>query len=620
MSKAARNEQILTRIQNATGLSNGGRNALQQLVNPFPDLPHPGSCYPSVDQAPSVIQVIKKSVNITAPVGLTAGTTWDCNIFTLPIHGSTDISRAVLRTGSNTIVSPSTNLAAPANFLSTKTPVGSINILTAPSSGYGTIAGVGLNSLGAVSRAAGSLMAISALAADPAQVSGISTVIGIGFEVHNTTAEINKQGSVVVYQFPQSNSIDRTTVNLYDTNNLQSFGAPIWRGQVPVHPITDAPATRAEALLYHGSAEWKAADGVYCVPKLIDGDIQVSRNSRSRPMIVSNYSSGGNDTDTTALLAALDAYVPVTPTSATVPIGCTWADFGESVKITDFNSVGSFFTGLSDSTTLTLNYIIYVQRRPVVDDSNLTTLAAPPPMYDPLLKAVYTACMHSMPPGTMVKNNASGDWFWNAVSSVTDFLTPALTAVKTPMGMIGFGAATLVGNYAKKKLAEGAAADALAAGKKPPLVRNTIKMADPGKPNAPTVSPTWVGNKSIKVPPPPPISKYKPPVSARIIPRSNRQRALEANYSFIRKSSSRSRKNYSLQASRRAAKRQQQSIRLRNIEKVERSRSLVITKSQRNAMARRMWGGNTTYDELTPAEKKQVIGNIQDMMMSRQRR
>lgn len=612
MSKAARNEQILTRIQNATGLSNGGRNALQQLVNPFPDLPHPGSCYPSVDQAPSVIQVIKKSVNITAPAGLAAGTTWDCNIYTLPIHGSTDISRAALRTGSNTIVSPSTNLAAPANFLSTKTPVGSINILTAPSSGYGTISGVGLNSLGAVSRAATSLMTISALSADAAQVSGISTVIGIGFEVHNTTAEINKQGSVVVYQFPQSNSVDRTSVNLYDTTNLQSFSAPIWRGQVPVHPITDAPANRAEALLYHGSAEWKAADGVYCVPKLIDGDIQVSRNSRTRPMIVSTYSSGGIDTDGTAFLAALDAYVPVTPTAATVPIGCTWADFGESVKITDFNSVGSFFTGLSDSTTLTLNYIIYVQRRPVVDDSNLTTLAAPPPMYDPLLKAVYTACMHSMPPGTMVKNNASGDWFWNAVSSVTDFLTPALTAVKTPMGMIGFGAATLVGNYAKKKLAEGAAADALAAAKK-----NTIKMPDPGKPNAPTVSPTWVGNKSIKVPPPPPISRYRAPTPAKVIPRSNRQRAMEANYSFTRKTPSRTRKNYGLQVSRRQAKRDQRETRLRNVSKVERSRPLVITKSQRNAMARRMWGGNITYDELSPAEKKQVIGNIQDMMINR---
>jgi len=278
-------------------------------------------------------------------------------------------------------------------------------------------------------------------------------IIGMGFEVINTTAELNLQGLVTCYRQPM-NAIDSAKSDLVTTGPVPSGGGTVFTlnaGYFDLVQTNTPPATPGEALLLDGSKQWKAKEGAYVVSTL---------NSPENP-------AGMNNTTPVLHLSSLDpqistnAWVLVEPASSlpagfqgsgftigpntftidNLPTGCNW--------MAPFNHSGAYFTGLSNSTTLQVNAIYYVERFPSQQDSALVVLARESCHADCVALDLYSEITREMPVGVPQRMNGMGEWFADAVSSAVDFVAPVLSAIPLPMAQtIGAGMRT-VGNIAK---------------------------------------------------------------------------------------------------------------------------------------------------------------------------
>jgi len=125
---------------------------------------------------------------------------------------------------------------------------------------------------------------------------------------------------------------------------------------------------------------------------------------------------------------------------------------------TEFDISGSYFTGLSLQTTLTVNWNVYVERFPTQLDIDLVLLAAPSPPYDIQALEFISECMRLLPPGVMVAENGLGDWFADVLQTGADYVAPLLANVPHPyaqgISAALTGGAKMVGQFRSKPKAE----------------------------------------------------------------------------------------------------------------------------------------------------------------------
>jgi len=114
-----------------------------------------------------------------------------------------------------------------------------------------------------------------------------------------------------------------------------------------------------------------------------------------------------------------------------------------------FNHSGAYFTGLSNSTTLQLNATYYIERFPTQQDSALVVLARNSCHGDHIALDLYSEIIKEMPVGVPQRMNGLGEWFADAVSTATDFISPVLSAIPLPMAQAAGAGLKTVGNIAK---------------------------------------------------------------------------------------------------------------------------------------------------------------------------
>jgi len=107
-----------------------------------------------------------------------------------------------------------------------------------------------------------------------------------------------------------------------------------------------------------------------------------------------------------------------------------------------------FFTGLTFQTALTVNYLVIIENHPSTQD-NIYSLAKPPPCRDDIALSLYTCITREMPVGVPVAENGLGDWFADAISTVSDYISPVLSAIPHPIAMAAGAATRAAGNVAK---------------------------------------------------------------------------------------------------------------------------------------------------------------------------
>jgi hypothetical protein len=461
LNQNARALAIMDRVAARTGLTPEGRNALLQLVNPFADFDIPRTGYFDTNESSSVVQCVKFSQTYAAPTGIVAGTNWDCHVATLPLINGPP-SGAVLCPASNT-----TGYTFYSGSVSLNT-IGGVTVMAGPAGFTLTVQNLVNNSLASTYCDGTSLSPQLTQYTSPpgAQyLDGQCRVIGMGFEVHNTTSALNVQGAVAVYRQPQPIWLDRSDTKICNVS-AGTVAAPTtaaFQGSGSLQAFYDVPAGLSSVMLLNGTRQWEAKDGCMVIPTLNDMNIPVQSASTVVPFVRGPAAA--------ITLTGISTF----PSMKAGYLGATAVGFGNNQSLAvgtatlssaqlpyshygNFNTSGAYFTGLSYSTTLTINSIYYIERFPVPSDTNLVVLANPSPPYSSVAMDLYPEMLRFLPPGCKVGDNADGDWFFEAIKTVSDFLSPALGAagafVNPALGPAAIGFGKAASSWADMKLKE----------------------------------------------------------------------------------------------------------------------------------------------------------------------
>jgi hypothetical protein len=380
---------FLSALVDRHALTQDGKEWLTAALDPFHDYNHQIAGYPDTDVSQTVVSCFQYEMNLKAPASVTGAATWDAHVFTLPIASSFANAPVYNETADWGRVKDPTPAVA--------TQMGPLNAFSAPSGDVlGFTIPVNANSLQSVLPNPG----VEDLA------SGNSRVISCGFEVHNTTAEIYKQGAVTTYRMPQSANLNQV---LFTNNAETSFGT------VTGKRLRAPPRTLAQVNLLKGTRTWEAKDGCYATvfqSTVANPLLQVS----GEHVLFDEYPDPGQVAvvQGTPLIPGLPTANPTTYT----PSAC---------QVMPFDTTGAIFTGLSAQTTLTVKARFYVELAPTWRESQLAVLASPSAGYDLAALQLYSQVINMLPAAVMVHENAKGDW-WRAVVSV-------LKHVSAPLGL-----------------------------------------------------------------------------------------------------------------------------------------------------------------------------------------
>lgn len=385
MDKAAKAEARIKAVCDRMGITEGGRKWIDVALDPFKDIEQKPIGYPDRNMAPTVIQTVHESFEVNRESGNTGN--WDCNIFIDQMWKTTELKKTT-------------------TYLTEQ-------ILTQDSQ-----TGVGFCRGGIVVRQANSGLPLGmettknqmckSLVTDVFDNDTSTRLIAIGLEVHNTTAELYKQGSVICYKISD------------DPMKLIYTPIPdptVVRVPVPCMGVelVEPPQTAGQAIDLPGSVQWDAVKGCYIVP---------------------TFAKESNDpTDLRVLPSvAVDSLT-----------GDTYANniyvVGNLVYFTDKNvelpttMAGAYFTGLSEQSTLQINITYYLEQFPSFQSPmhRISTKSCPE---DFAAVELYTKVVREMPAGVEVNDNFLGA-FVSGVSRVMQFVSKAAPTIARGIGIAG---------------------------------------------------------------------------------------------------------------------------------------------------------------------------------------
>lgn len=405
---------MLDRMEKTTGLTTDGRDWLIAAVDPFHDRDLSLAGYPDLTTAATVVQLVKKSIQITVPTSgngtVTSGANWDCSICLFPSSSQNSVSAYGTMTNAAAYTPTGTRVVFAGGLCVASGPQGaSLWPSASDNAPAATYTGLGWNEY----------------------ARGNVRVIGMGFEVVNTTANINKQGQVTAWRMPNINTPMSCYTNSGTTPNVAVPG--------PFNLSRFPPATLADAQLLFGSRSWAAEEGAYVVSRQTD-----TTNPMVQPTTVQTVYTGSDmDAANTGSVVLFSAAIPNQPYTR--------------IAFSNFDLSGVHFTGLSNATSMTVNVRWLIERMPGPQEMDLVVLATPSAPYDAVALELYTRCLRDMPPGVMLKENPLGEWFRQALSSAADFLPTLGAALNNALpgaGAIGGSLGTLaktVANMIKPK-------------------------------------------------------------------------------------------------------------------------------------------------------------------------
>jgi hypothetical protein len=367
-------------------------------VDPFHDSDISLAGYPDVLSAATIVQLVKQQIQLTVPTTgngvVTSPNNWDVSIALCPN-------------------------SSPSNF-GFITPV-SAGGLSGGSSGIsafywgGLVANAGPQGGKMWPDSATSNVNVTSTYLSPQTfVKGQGRVIGMAFEVVNTTSELNKQGQVTAWRMPTL----WTESQLYTSDS--AFPVIVGTGTYRLGRLP--PSNIANAQLLFGSRSWAAKEGAYVVAR---------QNSASNPAYLPSYQNIAFSLNDNPSLST-DNWITA---SNALTAGAQNSDW-----YSPFDVSGVHFTGLSYTTTLTVNVRWLIERIPGPQEQDLVVLATPSAANDALALEIYTKCINDMPPGVMLSENPLGEWFRGALSKIADWAP----RIGNTLGMLGVpGAATI---------------------------------------------------------------------------------------------------------------------------------------------------------------------------------
>jgi hypothetical protein len=372
MEKASKAEQKLKQLCDRIGVTSEGRNWLDICLDPFKDIEQHPSGYPDKQLARSCVQVVHDTLTLTVPSGVSGN--WDCNIFLDTLWENMSLYDT--------------------------------NSLSGIEFAFGQVVGSPHNRGGLVVRAAAQGTPLTMPTTQNAECRSLVTdvfanttpcrLLGLGFEVHDTTQELKKQGAVVVYRVSDDN------VRLQKAHG-QDTVTPVVGSVNDCVVLPEPPTTQGQAIDLPLSQEWLAKDGCYVVPVL---------NTTTNPPDYPNR-LGAESVDGTQTLVS---YYPLIQTT-----GATRYMASANLE-TPFSLSGAYFTGLDPAAVLVVNLCYYIEQFPAYSSPlhRLTKKGCP---LDNEAIELYTKIARVMPCGVPVNDNFLGA-FISGIANIARTVAP----------------------------------------------------------------------------------------------------------------------------------------------------------------------------------------------------
>jgi hypothetical protein len=381
-------------------------------TDPFHDYEVPIAGLPDRYSEATAVRYIKMGHTITKPAGLLPGETWSANIATLPLNHTLSSShvKSFFADRADYIdmeTSPAAFTMGTINVSTSKD-----NILQYPSTEV---------TVGAFDAAdpLGTREYHSFSGTDGEGLSSMSRLIAGGFEVHNDTAELYKSGSVTTYTMPQK--LTRPAIaGTFVRSSLDTGPASIRRGR-------GLPPSAYHARQLRNSHTFSASQGCL-VPFRMELD---SEDMDFQPINSGLYAFPFADGDLPTGGIVSNAILQHGTNNATLMVR------GAAIETS-----GAFFTGLHESTVLTLTMKFYVEVAPTFANPDLLSLCSPPAQYDPMVLRCYDHCVRQMKAGVPVSFNDAGEW-WRMILKTLRSAVPSV--VSTGLKAIAPEASPLAG-------------------------------------------------------------------------------------------------------------------------------------------------------------------------------
>lgn len=418
-------------------LSVEGKNWLYEVLDPFHDKPIDPTGYPDTAVGGSVVQRIMKTMTISKPTEVTGTANWDCHVCMWNNECDDDpVSGGAVWTQADTqypqILMPDSSPAAqsfkPVGLTAYACQAGAPSYLEGSSTQY------------KVSR-------VSASEQGESFLNGNCRVIGKGFEVVNSTADIYRQGSVTwyrqpapapeshcVYQYrnaasakpPREKDGKRSSRQLEKEDGGPPGAFPTAYGANSTYVVQEPPSAQRKATLLLGAATEDAKGGCYVIAPMNTVD---NPPKQKLPMVYDVSESDvvpGQNGEQMIFSVINNEFLY----SNEFPL-----------HISPFDIVGAYFVGLSPETTLTITGIWYVERFPTPLDADLSVLARPSPGFDPLALEIYARALSKLPIGCPQGLNPLGEWFKGVLDVARDYAIPAAKVIGNFVPGVGPAAA-----------------------------------------------------------------------------------------------------------------------------------------------------------------------------------
>lgn len=425
-------QQRLSRNLENAGATPAGVDWVISALDPFHDASlNNFRGFPDGTGMSSVVQVVQRSVVLSAPVGLTTTQTWDAH-FVL-----TNLAEGIPFNQGNLIdqVSSSTQQFP---IVPTILSGGSAqhNILTNNIGGLLYFTGnTGFSELvDPTNFSSGSLVP------GPAFTAGTYRVIGQAFEVRSTGPDLFKSGSAYLWRLP-SPATSRIkdaqwfltgsgTAEVKNYNSLPTYFQQIW------------PTTVSDAQLIPTTVNLMAKEGCYVVGRFNNPDPALSNEGQCAYA----FKAPGFQTAVTIQTVNGEPNFRVTPLILSNPIfnsGVTYSfngaastgslDMFSGSHPTDFDQCGAMFAGLNSQDVLTVNVKWLIERFPDEASQELLVLAKPSPQFDCVAFDAYSHAASMLPVGVPVRENSLGDWFRSAASAIKEYAGPVIANIPHPI-------------------------------------------------------------------------------------------------------------------------------------------------------------------------------------------
>lgn len=411
-TNVTKGEKLLYALANNSRceLTPDGANFIKQRFDPYHDTPMKPVGYPDSYNGFTVSRCIKKTMTFTQTSGgaATQTTPWDAHVFMTPVCRPMPLQLTNSRTGNQYKFNAAA--ALPTHKYGGLMVVG--NMASGTNFAYPTV-NTPTNGLGLLS-----------LTND--DLKGNMRVTSMGFEVIDGTAALYRQGILTAYRQNQQQKEPVFMEGWADSGNVAN---KIQSDMATCEWLKFPPVNTADAMAIPNTKQWKVEEGAYVTADFHSDECPMKGPVYTKPI----FTQDGN----AATISDVDGFwleIETTVMEHTIPNLATTTFQSRCItpnRILPVNQSGVILTGLNPQATITVNCIWYVECAPTSDDQELLSLCSESPQEDYFAKMIISRLRRDSPVAVKLRENYTGEWFFDGIRSVVNTVTPWLSNALT---------------------------------------------------------------------------------------------------------------------------------------------------------------------------------------------